>query len=60
MLSVNGLVKAGHEVVFTPSGSFIKHIKTGRTKQIQERNGVYEVDYDLVNFAEAPRPPPRG
>ena len=60
LLSVHGLVKSGHEVVFKPSGCYIKHVKTGRTKQMKEVNGVYEVDYDLVNFAEAPRPPPRG
>ena len=40
LLSVHGLIKSGHEVVFKPSGCFIKHIKTGRTKQMQERNGV--------------------
>ena len=60
LMPVHSLIKTGHEVGFRPGDCYIRHLKTDCAKQLMEANGVYKVEYDLVSYAEAPRPPPRG
>ena len=56
LLSVAQLVDAGHEVIFSPKKSVIRHLRTGREKQIERMNGVYEVLYQMEPYARAMRP----
>jgi hypothetical protein len=60
LLAVSSLVRTGHEVVFRPGSSYIKHIATGTTTVMKEANGVYEVEFELEPFSRAPAAPPRG
>ena len=59
LLSVSALVDAGHEVVFGPSESYYRHQKTGKKKNFQRINGVYELELELEPFSSAPEPPTR-
>ena len=54
LLSVSSLLKTGHEVVFS-----IRHLKTGARQPMVEKNGVFEVSYDLTPYAVGMKPPPR-
>ena len=56
LLSVAPLVDAGHEVIFSPKKSVIRHLQTGREKEIERMNGVYEVSYHMEPYARALRP----
>ena len=42
------LLKSGHEVVFSSGKSYVRHLKTGAQKPMVEKNGVFEVSYDLT------------
>ena len=56
LLSVAQLVDAGHEVIFSPKKSVIRHLQTGRVKEIERTNGVYEVSYQMEPYVTALRP----
>ena len=53
LLSVSQLVDAGHEVIFSPKKSVIRHLQTGRVKEIERTNGVYEVSYQMEPYVKA-------
>ena len=60
LLAVSDLNKKGFEVVFSPvRGNFIMHCETGMKIDLFERNGVFEVSFDLLDFVEAQRLHPR-
>ena len=59
LLSVSSLLKTGHEVVFSSGKSYIRHLKTGARQPMVEKNGVFEVSYDLSPYAVGLKPPPR-
>ena len=59
LLSVRSLLKTGHEVVFSSGKSYIRHLKTGARQPMVERNGVFEVSYDLSPYAVGLKLPPR-
>ena len=53
LLSASQLVDVGHEVIFSPKKGVIRHIQTGRVKEIERTNGVYEVSYQMEPYAKA-------
>ena len=59
LLSVSSLLKTGHGVVFSSGKSYIRHLKTGARQPMVEKNGVFEVSYDLSPYAVGLTPPPR-
>ena len=64
LLAVSALVDAGHDVKFTKNRSTIKHVATGAETEMVRRNGIWEIDVELVPFSEMqrlvpPPPPPR-
>ena len=59
LLSVSSLLKTGHEVVFSSGKSYIRHLRTGARQPMVEKNGVFEVSYDLTPYAVGMKPPPR-
>ena len=59
LLSVSSLLKSGHEGVFSSGKIYIRHLKTGAQEPIVEKNGVFEVSYDLTPHAVGLKPPPR-
>ena len=59
LLSVSSLLKTGHEVVFSSGKSYIQHLKTDARQPMVEKNGVFEVSYDLSPYAVGLKPPPR-
>ena len=56
LLSVSSLLKTGHEVVFSSGKSYIRHLKTDARQPIVEKNGVFEVSYDLSLYAVGLKP----
>ena len=52
LLSVSQLVDAGNEVIFRPSGAFIRHTRTGRRMTLIRRSGVFELEVALSPFKE--------
>ena len=56
LLSVSQLVDTGHEVIFSPKKSVIRNLQTGRVKEIERTNGVYEVSYQMEPYITALRP----
>ena len=50
LLSVSQLVDAGNEVVFRPTGAFIRHTRTGRHMPLIRRSGVFELEVALSPF----------
>ena len=50
LLSVSSLLKTGHEVVFSSGNSYIRHLKTDARQPMVEKNGVFEVSYDLSPY----------
>ena len=58
LLSVSSMLKTGHEVVFSSGKSYIRHLKTGARQPLVEKNGVFEVSYDLSPSAVGMKPPP--
>ena len=59
LLSVSSWLQTGHEVVFNSGKSYIRHLKTDARQPIVEKNGVFEVSYDLSPYAVGLKPPPR-
>ena len=59
LLSVSSLLKSGHEVVFSSGKSYIRHLMTSARQPMVEKNGVFEVSYDLTPYAVGMKPPPR-
>ena len=59
LLSVSSLQKTGHAFVFSSGMSYIRHLKTDARQPIVEKNGVFEVSYDLSSYAVGLKPPPR-
>ena len=59
LLSVSSLLKTGHEVVFSSGKSYVRHLKTDARQSMVEKNGVFEVSYDLSPYAVWLKPPPR-
>ena len=55
LASVSKIVKQGNSVTFSPSGSFIQNVRTGRKIDIEEANGTYfiDVEYALGNNCNA-------
>ena len=63
LMAVSALLATGHEVIFRPpaaGGSFIKHMQTGKVKQMTGKNGVFEATFRLHPYAGRRMPPPRG
>ena len=55
LLAVSQLVDQDHEVVFSKKGSYIRHTPTGWKIDMVRRNGIFEIDIDLVpHFRGAP------
>ena len=50
LLAVSQLIDQDHEVVFSKRRSYIKHTPTGRTVDVTRRNGVFEIETDLVPY----------
>ena len=44
------------KVIFSPKKSMIRHIQTGCVKEIERVNGVYEVPYQMEEYALAQEP----
>ena len=59
LLSVSSLLKTGNEVVSNSGKSYIRHLKTGARQPMVEKNGVFEVSYDLSPDPVGLKPPPR-
>ena len=59
LLSVSSLSKTGHEVVFQQRQELHRHLKTDARQPIVEKNGLFEVSYDLSPYAVGLKPPPR-
>ena len=59
LLSVSSLLKTAHEVVFSGGKSHIRHLKTAARQPMVEKNGVFEVSYDLSPYAVGLKSPPR-
>ena len=59
LLSVSSLLKTGHEVVFSSGKSYTRHLKTNARQPMVEKNGVFEVSYDLSPCAVGLKRPPR-
>ena len=55
---MSSLLKTGHEVVFSSGKSYIRHLKTDAWQPMVEKNGVFEVNYDLSPYAVGLKPPP--
>ena len=56
LLSVSSLLKTGHEVVFSIGKSYIRHLKTDARQPMVEKNGVFEVTYDLSPYVVGLKP----
>ena len=50
LLAVSQLVDQDHEVVFSKRGSYIKHTPTGWQYDMTRRNGVFEIEVDVVPY----------
>ena len=48
LASVSKIVKKGNTVTFSPNGSFIENLQTGKRINIEEANGTYHIDVDYV------------
>ena len=44
LTAVSGTCDKGNCVVYTPTGGYIYHMKTGNNTQFQRRGGIYELD----------------
>ena len=44
-------MKTGHEVVFSSGNSYIRNLETGARQLMVEKNGVFEMSYDLSPYA---------
>jgi len=60
LMAVCSLVATNHEVVFSPHGSYIKHLRTGVIKHMIPVAGGYDVEYSVEPYGAAPVAPPRG
>ena len=59
LVSVSYLLKTWHEVVFSSGKSYIRHLKMDARQPMVEKNGVFEVSYDLTPYTVGMKPPPR-
>ena len=59
-MAVAALIDSGHRVVFEPKRSFFENVKTREKTEIYRRGDTFEVDFDLVPYATAPKIPPTG
>ena len=50
LLSVNSLLKTGHEVVFSSGKSYIRHPKTDARQAMVEKNGVFASELRPVSL----------
>ena len=48
LLSVAEMVDAGHTVVFSKDRSYAKHMESGREIDFARRQGVFEVDFEVL------------
>ena len=48
LASVSRIVKKGNSVTFSPTGSFIRNLRTGKQIDIVEENGTYVIDVEYV------------
>ena len=53
LISVADMVDAGHVVVFQKDGSYARNLQTNEMLHFTRRNRVYELDVDLIPYAEA-------
>ena len=58
LMAVSALLQTGHEVVFRPGGSYIRHLQTGKVKSMMSKNGIFEATFRLHPFGKTP--PRRG
>ena len=61
LMSVAEVVAQGNEVVFRPSGSYIRNLKNGQRIMMRRNKGSYEVEFQLEPYdggvaVVAPRP----
>ena len=50
LLAVSQLIDQDHEVVFSKKRCYIKHTPTGWTVEMTRRNGVFEIEMNLVPY----------
>ena len=48
LASVSKIVQKGNCVTFSPNGSFIQNVRTGRKIDIEEANGTYFIDVEYI------------
>jgi len=48
LASVSKIVKKGNKVIFSPSGSYIENIDTGKKIELNEANGTYHMDVEYL------------
>ena len=56
LLAVSQLIDQDHDVVFSKRRSYIKHTPTGWTVDMTRRNGVFEIEMDLVPYVRGAPP----
>jgi len=59
LMAVCDLLKNRHEVVFHPSGSYIRHLDTGNKIYMVEDGGTFDIEFALEPY-RAVGAPPRG
>ena len=50
LLAVSQLIDQDHEVVFSKKGSYIRHTPSGWKVDMVRRNGIFEIEMDLVPY----------
>ena len=48
LTSVSKIVKKGNMVVFSPSGSYIENLNSGKRIDLDEANGTYHIDVQYL------------
>ena len=56
LLAVSQLIDQDHEVVFSKKRCYIKHTPTGWTVEMTRRNGVFEIEMELVPYFRGASP----
>lgn len=54
LASVSKIVRHGNEVIFSPNGSYIRNVKTGRRIDIEEAHGTYHIEVDYLRSRGGP------
>ena len=49
LASVSKIVEKGNRVVFSPTGSYIENIQTGKKAALEEANGTYHLDVKYLS-----------